>query len=228
MSTQSSPPPPTPEPPDALAHLRPTLVAGLAALGLPDMLLADRLLEYLALLTRWNAAYNLTAIREPAQMLTLHLLDSLSIAPFVRGRLADIGAGAGLPGIPLALARPDLDVTCVESNGKKVRFQRQVQRQLGLPNLHPVQARAEDFLPTAPFDCLVSRAFGSLAQFVRVGGHLLAPGGRLLAMKGAEPADEIAALPAGWRITATHALVVPGLDAQRRLLVIEREKVNGE
>ncbi|MBS0463784.1 MAG: 16S rRNA (guanine(527)-N(7))-methyltransferase RsmG [Proteobacteria bacterium] len=214
---------PIPSQASALAHLRPTLAAGLAALGLANAALVARLLEYLALLERWNGAYNLTAVRDPAQMLTLHLLDSLSIAPFVHGRLADIGAGAGLPGIPLALARPDLEVTCIESNGKKVRFQREVQRQLGLENLHPVQARAEDFRSERPFDCLVSRAFGSLAQFVRVGGHLLAPGGRLLAMKGADPIGEVAQLPAGWKLAATHALDVPGLDAQRHVLEIVRE-----
>ncbi|HEY2345465.1 MAG TPA: 16S rRNA (guanine(527)-N(7))-methyltransferase RsmG [Xanthomonadaceae bacterium] len=204
-------------------HLRPSLAAGLAALGLSPEPLAGRLLDYVALLVRWNAAYNLTAIRDPEEMVSKHLLDSLSIAPFVRGRLADIGSGAGLPGIPLALALPELQVTTVESNGKKVRFQREVQRQLGLANLHVAESRAESFASVERFDCLVSRAFGSLAQFVQVGGHLLAPGGQLLAMKGADPVEEIAALPAGWKIAAIHVLDVPGLEAQRHLLAIERD-----
>ncbi|MBS0211745.1 MAG: 16S rRNA (guanine(527)-N(7))-methyltransferase RsmG [Proteobacteria bacterium] len=207
----------------SLDHLRPALAAGLAALRLPGEPLAARLLAYLDLLLRWNAAYNLTAIREPAQMVRLHLLDSLSIVPFVGGALADIGSGAGLPGIPLALAVPGLQVTSIESAGKKARFQRQAQRELGLDNFTVVAARAEAFAPERRFDCLVSRAFGSLAQFVRVGGHLLAPGGQLLAMKGADPAAEVAALPAGWQVTAMHALDVPGLDARRHLLVIERD-----
>ncbi len=206
--------------------LRPALLAGLAALALPTQPLAERLLAYLDLLLRWNAAYNLTAIRDPAQMLPLHLLDSLSIAPFVRGRMADIGSGAGLPGIPLALALPELQVVSVDSNGKKARFQRQAQRELAITNLEVAQSRAEDLAPGDGFDCLVSRAFGSLAQFVQVGGHLLAPGGRLLAMKGADPVDEIAALPAGWRLSGHHVLAVPGVAAQRRLLVIERERFN--
>jgi 16S rRNA (guanine527-N7)-methyltransferase len=206
----------------SLDHLRPALDSGLAALGLAPVPLADRLLDYLALLVRWNAAYNLTAIRDPAEMVSKHLLDSLAVAPFVRGKLADIGSGAGLPGIPLALALAELDVTVVESNGKKARFMREAQRHLGLTNLAVAESRAEALNAPAQFDCLVSRAFGSLAEFVRVGAHLLGDGGRLLAMKGQEPADEIAALPAGWRVSAVHALDVPGLTARRNLLIVER------
>ena len=206
----------------SLDHLRPALDSGLAALCLSSEPLAARLLDYVALLVRWNATYNLTAIRDPVEMVSKHLFDSLSIAPFVRGTLADIGSGAGLPGIPLALALPDLNVTVVESNGKKARFLREAQRSLSLKNLSVAESRAESFEASTRFDCLVSRAFGSLAEFVRVGGHLLADGGRLLAMKGQQPVDEIAALPIGWRAVATHALDVPGLAAQRHLLVIER------
>jgi len=207
----------------SLDHLRPALDSGLAALGLASESLSARLLDYLTLLVRWNATYNLTAIRDPAEMVSKHLLDSLAIAPYVRGRLADIGAGAGLPGIPLALALAELDVTTIESNGKKARFMREAQRQLGLANLHVAESRAESFEAPARFDCLVSRAFGSLAEFVRVGGHLLAENGLLLAMKGQEPAGEIAALPSGWRVSATHVLDVPGLTGQRHLLVIQRD-----
>ena len=209
----------------SLAHLHPALDSGLAALGFAPEPLATRLLDYLALLVRWNATYNLTAIRDPVEMVPKHLLDSLAIAPFVRGAVADIGAGAGLPGIPLALALPNLDMTLVESNGKKARFLREAQRNLGLKNLQVAESRAESFNAPARFDCLVSRAFGSLVEFVRVGGHLLADGGQLLAMKGQEPADEIAALSPGWRVASVHTLDVPGLRAQRHLLIIEREGI---
>ena len=204
--------------------IRSALSAGVSALGLPAEPLIARLLDYLALLLRWNSTYNLTAIRDPSEMVSKHLLDSLSIAPYVHGTLADIGSGAGLPGIPIALALSELDVTVVEANGKKARFLREAQRQLGLANLRVAESRAETFDPPERFDCLVSRAFGSLAQFVRVGGHLLGDNGRLLAMKGLAPANEIADLPAGWRIASVHALDVPGLDAQRHLLVIERNE----
>ncbi len=207
---------------DSLEPLRPALTSGVSALGLPSEPLATRLLDYLALLLRWNGTYNLTAIRDPAEMVPKHLLDSLSIVPYVHGSVADIGSGAGLPGIPLALALPDCCVTVVESNGKKARFLREAQRHLGLANMRVAESRAENLVAAEPFDCLVSRAFGSLAQFVRVGGYLLGENGRLLAMKGQSPGDEIAALPAGWRVAATHALDVPGLDAQRHLVVIER------
>ena len=208
----------------SLDHLRPVLDSGLAAFGLASEPLSTRLLDYLALLVRWNGTYNLTAIRDPVEMVSKHLLDSLSVAPFVRGAsLADIGSGAGLPGIPLALALPGLQVAVVESNGKKARFLREAQRHLGLANLRVAESRAESLDASSRFDCLVSRAFGSLAEFVRVGGHLLTESGQLLAMKGQQPAEEIAALPPGWRIAATHTLDVPGLTAQRHLLVIERD-----
>lgn len=207
----------------SLEHLRPTLDSGLAALGLESTSLAPRLLDYLALLVRWNATYNLTAIRDPVEMVPKHLLDSLAIAPFVGGTLADIGSGAGLPGIPLAMALPDLAVTVVESNGKKARFLREAQRHLRLDNLSVAESRAESFQPATPFDCLVSRAFGSLAEFVRVGSHLLAGDGCLLAMKGQQPTDEIAALPTDWKLASTHVIDVPGLIGQRHLLTIRRD-----
>ncbi len=209
---------------DPLEHLRPALASGLAALGFAPEPLSTRLLDYLALLVRWNGTYNLTAIRDPAEMVSKHLLDSLAVAPYVLGTLADIGSGAGLPGIPLALALPELAVTVVESNGKKARFLREAQRHLGLMNLGVAESRAETFAAPARFDCLVSRAFGSLAEFVRVGAHLLADGGRLLAMKGHSPEDEIAALPAGWHVSEVHALDVPGLAARRHVVLIERDK----
>jgi 16S rRNA (guanine527-N7)-methyltransferase len=208
---------------DSLEHLRPALASGLAALGFAPEPLATRLLDYLVLLVRWNGTYNLTAIRDPAEMVSKHLLDSLAITPFVRGTLADIGSGAGLPGIPLALALPECAITLIESNGKKARFLREAQRHLELANVHVAESRAESFQAPARFDCLVSRAFGSLAEFVRVGGDLLAEGGRLLAMKGLSPEDEIAALPDGWHVSEVRALDVPGLAARRHLLLIERD-----
>jgi 16S rRNA (guanine527-N7)-methyltransferase len=207
-----------------LASLLPDLEAGLAALGLPPRPLADRLLEYLALLDRWNRTYNLTAIRDPREMVGKHLLDSLSMWPHVRdGRLADLGTGPGLPGIPLALARPGLQVTLVESNGKKTRFLREVVRQLGLDNVRVVEARAEAVDEPGAYDQITARAMDTLAGIVAVGGHLLAPGGRLLAMKGQRPDAEIAALPPGWRVEAVQALQVPGVEGERHLVVVTRD-----
>lgn len=206
-----------------LNHLAPELEAGLVALGLPPQPLAGRLLEYLALLDRWNQAYNLTAVRDPREMLHKHLLDSLSMWKAVRpGRLADLGTGPGLPGIPLALAVPGLEVTLVESNGKKCRFMREVVRKLGLANARVVEARAEAVDEPGAYDQLTARAMDTLAGILAVGGHLLAPGGRLLAMKGQRPDAEIAALPAGWVVESVQALSVPGLEGERHLVTVTR------
>lgn len=205
-----------------LAHLAPDLEAGLTALGLPTAL-APPLLDYLALLDRWNRTYNLTAIRDPREMLVKHLLDSLAMASFVHeGRLADLGTGPGLPGIPLAIARPGLQVSLVESNGKKARFLREAVRTLGLDNARVLESRAEAVDEPGAYDLVTARALDRLAGIIAVGGHLLSPTGRLLAMKGLAPADEIAELPAGWRVAAVHSLRVPGLDAERRLVEITR------
>lgn len=206
-----------------LTHLAPELEAGLAALGLPPQPLAGRLLEYLALLDRWNQAYNLTAVRDPREMLHKHLLDSLSMWRAVRpGRLADLGTGPGLPGIPLAMAVPGLEVTLVESNGKKCRFMREVVRKLGLANARVVEARAEAVDEPGAYDQLTARAMDTLAGILAVGGHLLAPGGRLLAMKGQRPDAEIAALPAGWVVESVQPLSVPGLEGERHLVTVTR------
>jgi 16S rRNA (guanine527-N7)-methyltransferase len=207
-----------------LSALRTELEDGLQALAL-DAALASPLLAYLALLDRWNKAYNLTAIRDPRAMVSLHLLDSLAMHPFVRGigRLADLGTGAGLPGIPLAIALPNLQVTLVESNGKKARFLREAVRTLGLGNARVAESRAEALAQPAAFDAITARAMATLADILAVGAHLPAPGGRLLAMKGARPDDEIAALPAGWAVEAIHPLAVPGLDAERHLVVVGRK-----
>ena len=207
----------------AFRELEPALAAGLQTLGLP-VSLCPPLLDYLALLVRWNAAYNLTAIRDPEEMVVKHLLDSLAIHPHVECvSLVDIGAGAGLPGIPLALALPGLRLTLVESAGKKARFLREAVRALGLATRVTVHAqRAEAVAEAGRHDCLVTRAFGTLERIIEVGGSLLRPHGRLLAMKGRDPVDEIAALPAGWRHLASHRIVVPGLAAERHLVIVER------
>lgn len=203
--------------------LRAPLEDGLRALAL-DATLAEPLLAYLALLDRWNRTYNLTAIRDPGDMVTLHLLDSLAMHPYVRdiATLADLGTGAGLPGIPLAIAVPALRVTLVESNGKKARFLREAVRVLGLANARVVEARAEAVAEPGAFDAITARALATLADILALGGHLLKPEGRLLAMKGAHPAEEIAALPAGWRVRSVLPLQVPGLGAERHLVEVTR------
>jgi 16S rRNA (guanine527-N7)-methyltransferase len=184
----------------------------------------ERLDTYLALLAKWNAAYNLTAVRDPAQMRLQHLADCLAVVEPLRRHLAarparilDVGSGGGLPGVVLAAAEPSWDVTCVDSVGKKAAFIRQVAGELALPNLHAEHARVED-LRALPFDTIVSRAFASLGDFVRRTRPLLAPGGVWMAMKGKRPDDEIAALPAGFEAFRVEPLLVPGLDADRCLV----------
>ncbi len=202
--------------------LQDELNQGLSALHL-DAALAPPLLQYLTLLDRWNRTYNLTAIRDPREMVTRHLLDSLAMHPFVEaGTLADLGTGPGLPGIPLAIAKPTLKVTLVESNGKKARFLREAVRTLGLPNARVAESRAEALDEPGAYDAITARALDVLAGIIKVGGHLLRPGGRLLAMKGVRPDEEIAALPPGWRLQGMHVLAVPGLTAERHLVVVER------
>ncbi|MDE2086380.1 MAG: 16S rRNA (guanine(527)-N(7))-methyltransferase RsmG [Xanthomonadaceae bacterium] len=202
------------------AALQARLEQGIAALGL--VLPADaveRLLEYQALLGRWNAAYNLTAVRDPAEMVTRHLLDSLAILPHVQGEsLADLGTGPGLPGIVLAIAAPARQILLVDSNGKKVRFLREAIRALQLGGVRAVQSRVEEVEGT--FDCITARAFASLADMLGWGGHLLAPGGTWLAMKGKAPDEELPGVPPGFAVRAIHPLAVPGLDAERSLVVL--------
>ncbi|MER3546171.1 MAG: 16S rRNA (guanine(527)-N(7))-methyltransferase RsmG [Rhodanobacteraceae bacterium] len=204
--------------------LRCQLEDGLAALGLQLPAGAiERLLDYLDLLTRWNATYNLTAVREPAQMVTRHLLDSLAVLPFVQGEtLADLGSGAGLPGIPLAIVRPELAVTLVDSNGKKARFLREVLRALPLPNAKVVQARAQEL--DGSFDCIAVRAFASLSDMLQWSGRALGEDGIWLALKGRIDRAELAQVPAGFRIQAVHQLKVPGLDAERHVIEIRHAR----
>ena len=183
-----------------------------------------RLCTYLGLLSKWNRVYNLTSVRDENLMVTQHLLDSLSVLPHLGkvATLADIGSGAGLPGIPLAIARPEMAVALVESNQKKSSFLQQAKIELKLENVSIYCARVEDFKPDSLFDAVTSRAFSELALFVRMAGHLLAPGGRLLAMKGVHPQAEIEQLPAGWHAPRSIPLAVPELAAQRHLVVIEK------
>ena len=201
------------------------IAAGILALGLvlPETA-ADKLLAYLALLAKWNRTYNLTAVREEREMLTHHLLDSLAVLPYLGtiARLADVGSGAGLPGLPLAIARPTLHLVSIEANQKKAAFQQQAKIELDLANVSIHCRRVEALALAEPVDAVISRAFSSLGEFVRLTAGLLKDGGRLLAMKGLLPEAEIAALPAGWRVAAAHALVVPGLAAKRHLIVLER------
>jgi len=202
--------------------LQAQLEHGIAALGLQLPAEAvPRLLDYLALLERWNGAYNLTAVRDPAEMVTRHLLDSLAILPFVQGStLVDLGTGPGLPGIVLAIAAPGRQILLVDSNGKKVRFLREAIRALKLEGVRAEQARVENV--AGQFDCVTARAFASLADMLAWGGHLLAPGGIWLAMKGKQPDDELPGIPDGFVVRATHELHVPGLPAERHLLVLGR------
>ena len=205
--------------------LRKRLDAGLSALGiaLDDRAIA-RLLDYVDLLERWNAAYNLTAVRDPAEMVTRHLVDSLAILPYVSGAtLADLGSGAGLPGIPLAIAVPARETLLVDSNGKKARFLREAVRRLDLEHVRVAESRVEDVAGT--FECITARAFASLADMLGWGGHLLAPGGVWLAMKGRVDAAELDAVPAGFRVERIVALNVPGLDAERHLVILKGSSV---
>lgn len=187
----------------------------------------ERLLEYLALLSRWNKTYNLTAVRDEAQMVTRHLLDSLAIAPHLTGqRLLDVGTGAGLPGVPLALLFPERDFHLLDSNGKKTRFLFQVKTALCLDNIVVHQARVEAFRVTEPFETILSRAFASLQDMVHGCRHLLATGGRLLAMKGAYPTQELAAVSQQCAEVVVHPLAVPGLGEQRHLVEILLRQVS--
>jgi 16S rRNA (guanine527-N7)-methyltransferase len=196
---------------------------GLLALGvgLSDEQV-ERLERYLALLEKWNRVYNLTAIREPERMVTHHVLDSLAILPHVRGpRVLDVGSGAGLPGIPLALASPGLEVTLLDSSHKKAAFLQQAVAELRLANTTVVATRLEAWQTDARFDTIVSRAFADLGEFVSAAARLLAPGGAMAAMKGVHPRDEIERLPAGFRVREVLKLDVPLLDAERHLVVVE-------
>ena len=204
--------------------IAPRLTAGLRELGLtlaPAQVGA--LAALLAELADWNTRINLTAITDPVEAVDKHLLDSLAVLPHLEGlAVADVGSGAGFPGLPLAIADPDRRFCLIESTGKKAAFLRHVVARLELPNVEVVAERAEAFRPVAPFDSVIARALGSLADFIRVAGHLAARDGRLLAMKGRVPEDELKAIPRGWKALAVHPVAVPGLDAERCLVELAR------
>jgi 16S rRNA (guanine527-N7)-methyltransferase len=196
------------------------LPEGIRALGLvlpPEA--EEKLQGYLALLQKWNRVYNLTAIRDADQMVTHHLLDSLAVLPHLgnAGTLVDVGSGGGLPGLTFAICRPDLQVTSVEASQKKAAFQQQAKIELGMTNVGIHCGRVEAL--KGSFDVAISRAFAEIADFVRLAGHLST---RLLAMKGAFPLAELDRLPAGWRVAETLKLAVPGLEAERHLIVLEK------
>jgi 16S rRNA (guanine527-N7)-methyltransferase len=208
------------------AALGEQLRSGIAALKLDlNEQQVESLLDYLALLHKWNGVYNLTALRDPRQMVTHHLLDCLAAVPaFAQAsRVLDVGAGGGLPGMVLAICRPDLSVSLIDTVHKKTAFLTQVKAQLGLANVAVYTGKVQELKVPAPFDVITSRAFADLSDFVAWAGHLLAPGGRFIAMKGTAPEEERARLPAPWRETQTEALQVPGLDAERHLVHIQRQ-----
>jgi 16S rRNA (guanine527-N7)-methyltransferase len=198
------------------------IIDGAARLGVAlDAPQAARLSRLLDELARWNRTYNLTAVTVRGEMVTHHLLDSLSVAPHLRGGLvADVGTGAGFPGLPLAVAQPQRRFTLLDSNGKKVRFVAHAARILGLANVEALQARAGDWTPPAPFDTVVARAFAPLPDLVAQVAALCGPHTRVLAMKGRRDPAERAGLPEGWGIEADHDLMVPGLGAERHVLVL--------
>ena len=206
-----------------MTDLRAFLLDGLDALGLAlDDAVSARLLDYLALMQRWNAAYNLTAIRDPREIVTKHLLDSLAVLPHIGPEpLADLGSGAGLPGIPIAIAQPERAVVLVESNGKKARFLRECARALPLPNASVTETRAEAGLARTTGSA-IARALASLDALCGYAEPWVGASGRLYAMKGPGFEPELAALRAGWAHEGTRALFVPGLDAGRVLVVLKR------
>ena len=182
---------------------------------------AQKLVDFLHLIEKWNKVYNLTAVRQPGEMVYRHLMDSLAVLPWLEGsKMADVGSGGGLPGIPLAVMRPDVRFTLIDSSGKKTRFMRHAARKLALENVQVVQCRVEDYDDASAFDTVISRAFAALDDFVRMAGHLCGPGGRLLAMKGVLPPVGSQQLPEGWSVEGVHKLEVPGLDAERHVFLI--------
>ncbi len=195
-----------------------------AGIELPDHQ-KQQLVDYVGLLHKWNKAYNLTSVRDPGEMLVRHILDSIVVEPHLQGsRFIDVGTGPGLPGIPLAIVRPDAHFTLLDSLGKRVRFLRQVQHELGLENVTPVQSRVEEWPAEPPFDGVISRAFASLSDMVSWCRQLPGEEGAFYALKGVRPDDEIAALPADLRVQQIVKLEVPELDGERHLVIIRANK----
>ncbi|MCW8828030.1 MAG: 16S rRNA (guanine(527)-N(7))-methyltransferase RsmG [Gammaproteobacteria bacterium] len=211
----------------SVTDLRAKLDAGLERLGLdlPEAV-RDGLIAYVELLAKWNRAYNLTAVRDPAEMVTRHLLDSLAVVPHLEGeRIIDVGTGGGLPGIPLALVFPERRFVLLDANSKKTRFLIQARAVLGLENVEVVHARVEQYHDERPFDCIITRAFASVTDILTNSRHLLTRNGEFLAMKGVVPDEELAALPQGFCLDEVIPLRVPGLEQeQRHLLRIRHEQ----
>jgi 16S rRNA (guanine527-N7)-methyltransferase len=207
------------------AALAQVLADGITELGLDiGPAQQDQLMDYLALMAKWNSVYNLTSLRDPMQMVTHHLLDSLAAVPAFAGarNVLDVGAGGGLPGIVLAIARPGMKVSLVDTVHKKTAFLTQVKAELGLANVTVYTARVEQLQAPEKFDVITSRAFADLSDFVNWSGHLLASGGRFIALKGVAPAEEQQRLPEEWRAVESRPLQVPRLGAERHLVFIER------
>ena len=200
------------------------LASGIAEMHLDVSIEAQqKLLAYLSLLQKWNKVYNLTSVRDPLEMVRLHLLDSLSVLPYVNANnLLDVGSGGGLPGIVLAICKPDIQVTTIDTVQKKAIFMRQVKGELGLSNLTVVHARVESYQPAEKFEAIISRAFSEIALFIKLTQHLLAENGQWLAMKGQLPQQEIKDL--GLKINQIISLKVAGLDAERHLIVLDNKK----
>lgn len=203
------------------------LAFGLEEMGLHlDRATQASLLNYVALIQKWNKVYNLTAVRDPLKMVTQHLLDSLAVLPHIVGRrIIDVGTGPGLPGIPLALANPALEVTLLDSNHKKTSFLRQVCLELGLINATVVCERVEAWRPEEKYDVVISRAFSDLAEFASLARHLCNDTGRMLAMKGIYPHEELVQLPAIVALLGVEPLKVPGLNAERHLVLLRPIKM---
>ncbi|EHL3470567.1 16S rRNA (guanine(527)-N(7))-methyltransferase RsmG [Salmonella enterica] len=184
------------------------------------------LIAYVDMLHKWNKAYNLTSVRDPAEMVVRHILDSIVVAPYLQGqRFIDVGTGPGLPGIPLAIVLPDAHFTLLDSLGKRVRFLRQVQHELKLENIAPVQSRVEVYPSEPPFDGVISRAFASLNDMVSWCHQLPGEKGRFYALKGQLPEDEIASLPGNFSVESVEKLRVPQLEGERHLVIIKSNKV---
>lgn len=195
-----------------------------AGISLPERQ-KQQLVDYVGLLDKWNKAYNLTSVRNPDEMLVRHILDSIVVEPYLQGsRFIDVGTGPGLPGIPLAIVRPDAHFTLLDSLGKRVRFLRQVQHELKLDNVTPVQSRVEDFPAEPPFDGVISRAFASLADMINWCRHLPGDSGCFYALKGQRPDDELQSLPAGVEVAEIVRLKVPELEGERHLVIIRPNK----
>jgi 16S rRNA (guanine527-N7)-methyltransferase len=204
------------------------LIRGQAILGLAlAPLHIEKLLAYLALLAKWNKVYNLTAVRDEAKMVSHHLLDSLAVLPHISAkRLLDVGSGGGLPGIPLAIARPQMRVTLLDSNQKKAAFLKQAAIELELGNVEVTSDRVEEFDAPEGYNVIISRAFADLGEFLSAARHLLAPGGRLVAMKWVVPHEEMNHLPTGFKVESAVALNVPGVNAQRHLVIVSAHSQN--